>query len=194
MGEGRRETGMKWIHKALLLLIADILTIVFSYYAALVLRFDLRPWLVPGTVTAGLSVGDAVLDHCHSRDILRMQALPQYLAPRQRGGTAVHPDSICPADPGVCGRRFVHGSAYAGKLVPDGLYHKLLPDSGDPVLIQAASVLYANRSGMDHSKTQDRVRVMVIGAGQAGQTLIKELINSNQTDVKVCCIIDDNPE
>ena len=47
MGEGRRETGMKWIHKALLLLIADILTIVFSYYAALVLRFDLRPWQVP---------------------------------------------------------------------------------------------------------------------------------------------------
>ena len=39
MGEGKRETGMKWIDKALLLLLADVLTIAFSYYAALVLRF-----------------------------------------------------------------------------------------------------------------------------------------------------------
>ena len=35
-------------------------------------------------------------------------------------------------------------------------------------------------------------RVMIIGAGSAGQTLIKEMINSNQLNTKVCCIIDDN--
>lgn len=36
-------------------------------------------------------------------------------------------------------------------------------------------------------------RVMIIGAGQAGQILIRELINSEHLHTKVCCIIDDNP-
>lgn len=36
-------------------------------------------------------------------------------------------------------------------------------------------------------------RIMVIGAGSAGQTIVKELISSRQIDCKVCCLIDDNP-
>ncbi len=36
-------------------------------------------------------------------------------------------------------------------------------------------------------------RVMVIGAGAAGQMLIKELMNSDLLHAKVCCVIDDNP-
>lgn len=47
MEEGKRGTGIKWIYKALLLLLADIANIMFVYYAALVLRFDLRPWQIP---------------------------------------------------------------------------------------------------------------------------------------------------
>ncbi len=40
------------------------------------------------------------------------------------------------------------------------------------------------RSGAD--------RVMVIGAGSAGQTIIKEMQNSDKLNVQVCCAIDDN--
>ena len=36
-------------------------------------------------------------------------------------------------------------------------------------------------------------RIMVIGAGSAGQMLIKELQNSDKLMSKVCCVIDDNP-
>ena len=36
-------------------------------------------------------------------------------------------------------------------------------------------------------------RIMVIGAGAAGQTIIKELRNSSDLDSRVCCVIDDNP-
>ena len=36
-------------------------------------------------------------------------------------------------------------------------------------------------------------RIMVIGAGSAGQMLIKELHNSDKLTSKVCCVIDDNP-
>lgn len=36
-------------------------------------------------------------------------------------------------------------------------------------------------------------RLMVIGAGQAGQILVRELQKSKELNNKVCCIIDDNP-
>ena len=36
-------------------------------------------------------------------------------------------------------------------------------------------------------------RIMIIGAGAAGQALIKELVGSNKIHTKICCIIDDNP-
>lgn len=36
-------------------------------------------------------------------------------------------------------------------------------------------------------------RVMIIGAGAAGQIILKEIRNSKETRAKVCCIIDDNP-
>lgn len=36
-------------------------------------------------------------------------------------------------------------------------------------------------------------RIMIIGAGAAGQVLIKELVNSRKLHTKVCCVIDDNP-
>lgn len=36
-------------------------------------------------------------------------------------------------------------------------------------------------------------RVMVIGGGQAGQAVIREMMNSSHLNTKVCCVIDDNP-
>ena len=34
---------------------------------------------------------------------------------------------------------------------------------------------------------------MVIGGGQAGQAVIREMMNSSHLNTKVCCVIDDNP-
>ncbi len=36
-------------------------------------------------------------------------------------------------------------------------------------------------------------RIMVIGAGEAGQVIIKELQHSGRLNTRVCCVIDDNP-
>ncbi|MDC7286392.1 polysaccharide biosynthesis protein [Blautia schinkii] len=38
-----------------------------------------------------------------------------------------------------------------------------------------------------------RHHVMIIGAGAAGQTILREMIRARETSSKVCCIIDDNP-
>ena len=44
-----------------------------------------------------------------------------------------------------------------------------------------------------HQKSLASENVMVIGAGISGQMLIKELKTSDKTTMRVCCIIDDNP-
>ena len=36
-------------------------------------------------------------------------------------------------------------------------------------------------------------RVMLIGAGSAGQIILRDLTRAKETNVRVCCIIDDNP-
>ena len=36
-------------------------------------------------------------------------------------------------------------------------------------------------------------RVMLIGAGAAGQIIIRDLNRASEVKAKVCCIIDDNP-
>ena len=41
--------------------------------------------------------------------------------------------------------------------------------------------------------TKPADRVMIIGAGAAGQMLIKEMQNASKLKTKVCCVIDDNP-
>ena len=46
---------------------------------------------------------------------------------------------------------------------------------------------------MEHAKEGKEERVMIVGAGAAGQVLIKELHNSPKVRSRVCCAIDDNP-
>lgn len=51
---------------------------------------------------------------------------------------------------------------------------------------------YANSNEV--AASEEKIdRVMVIGAGAAGQALIKEMINSEKLHTQVVCIIDDNP-
>jgi FlaA1/EpsC-like NDP-sugar epimerase len=51
---------------------------------------------------------------------------------------------------------------------------------------------YTNRQEVEHEKNK-KDRIMIIGAGSAGQILTKELRESNKLHTQLCCIIDDNP-
>ena len=42
-------------------------------------------------------------------------------------------------------------------------------------------------------RTEEKTNVMVIGAGDAGQLIIRDINNTKDLHEKVCCIIDDNP-
>lgn len=52
---------------------------------------------------------------------------------------------------------------------------------------------YEKIQRMKHEELMQADRIMIVGAGAAGQALIKELIRSNKIHTQICCIIDDNP-
>ena len=63
---------------------------------------------------------------------------------------------------------------------------------------QTTAVRFAYRYiSMERTRREQSVRtkynVMVIGAGAAGQTILRELRNSTEVSAKACCVIDDNP-
>ena len=43
-----------------------------------------------------------------------------------------------------------------------------------------------------HYSIKKKKKIMLIGAGEAGRTLIQEIQNSRYLDQKICCVIDDN--
>jgi len=45
-----------------------------------------------------------------------------------------------------------------------------------------------------HKHSDSQERIMIIGAGEAGQALIREIHGSEKIIGKICCIIDDDPE
>ena len=54
-------------------------------------------------------------------------------------------------------------------------------------------VLLERSKHASYSKKADAKKVMIIGAGSAGQTILRELIHSKETTDIAVCIIDDNP-
>ena len=71
--------------------------------------------------------------------------------------------------------------------------------SGYLILFLNSSLRYAYRfivlyrNYLLRRTRSDLVRTMVVGAGEAGTILIKELLESDYINAEVCCVIDDNP-
>ncbi len=190
MYEENRKSGIQWIHKALLLLLADIGTILLAYFGALVLRFDLRPWNIPDYYLAGylwsmpywVAVTVVVFYGCRLyHSIWRLASVAEFQMILTAYGLLIA---------GYAGGAIFMGLHMPGSYFLMGYILSFCMTTGIRFSYRLIR-FYLNRLEMDRAGKLDRV--MVIGAGQAGQTLIKELINSKYTDVKVCCIIDDNP-
>lgn len=54
-------------------------------------------------------------------------------------------------------------------------------------------VLLQRKVNNKFDKTIPARKVMIIGAGAAGQTILREMTKSEEMNAKVCCMIDDNP-
>lgn len=188
----KKGRGLKWIHKALLLMLADITAILFSYFAALFMRFDFMfsrisevylagyLWSMPFWITATLvTFYGCRLYH----SVWRLASMAEF---RRILTAYLILIAVYPA-----------GAVFMQLHMPRSYY--LMGYIISFCLTTGIRFswrmirYYANRQERSsHGEVTDRV--MLIGAGRAGQTLIRELLNSDKTNVQVCCIIDDNPE
>ena len=191
MDEKKEAQGRQWVHRATFLLLTDVLTILFSYFAALLLRFDFAMSTIPREYLLGY-----------------MWSMPFWIAAAVvvfYGCRLYH--SIWRLASVAELRRII--AAYT-LLIPiyvaGGFFMKLRMPTSYYIMGYIISFcmttgirfsyrllrFYINRQ--DNSRSESgRDRVMIIGAGRAGQTLIKEMLSSSRMNVQVCCIIDDNP-
>lgn len=181
----------EWIRKAFLILFMDVLIILCSYFLALVMRFDLDldripkeymdgyVWSMPFWIIATVVVFYACRLY-HS--IWSLASAPEL--------------EMC-----IMAHAILIPVYFAGVI----FMHLHMPRS---YYLMGYIICFMLTTGMRFSyrmlrfyvgkrnqdlMTEGEDRIMVIGGGAAGQTLIKELIRSKYLHKKVCCIIDDNP-
>ena len=185
----QEKKGLQWIHKAILLAFADTMVVAGSYYLALLLRFDFEYSSIPVEYIQGYLwsmpywiVSTVVVFYVcrlyHS--IWRLASVAELrmiltayvvLIPVQViGGIFMH-------------LRMPRSYYFMGYVLSFCL------TTGIRFSYRIIR-FYASRIAVADEKDD---RIMIIGAGSAGQILIKELINSQKLHTRVCRVIDDNP-
>ena len=182
---------MTWIHKSFLLAFLDILVILCSYFAALLLRFDLIfsqvpreyihgfLWSMPFWILATL----AVYYGCRLyHSVWRLASVAEF-------------KMILTAYV-ILAAVYAAGILFMQLRMPRSYYFMgyILSFCLTTGIRFSYRMLrfYVSRQRAAHPDGKED-RIMVIGAGRAGQTIIKELLNTEQMQVQVCCVIDDNP-
>lgn len=185
--EGR---GMLWVHKAILVAILDALFVVISYGLALILRFDFifsripesyrsgYLWSMPFWIAATIVVF-YIFKLYHSiwslASISELQmSVAAYLA-------------LVPV--------YAAGAVFMRLKMPRGYYFMgyVICFCMTTAMRFSYRFLRTYLGSREAVSETDQDRIMVIGGGAAGQTLIRELVNSRKLHTKVCCVIDDNP-
>lgn len=185
----REKKRLKWIHKSILLAIADMIIVAVSYYMALLLRFDFvyssipseyfegYLWSMPYWMASTL-VTFYICRLYHSIWRLASVAELRMILTAYTVLIPVH----------LAGSFFMHlhmpkSYYFIGFIIAFCLTTALR-------FSYRVARFYVSRMGTPDAKND---RIMIIGAGSAGQILIKELINSQKLHTRVCCVIDDNP-
>lgn len=184
-----KKTDHIWVRRAIILAFLDVLSILVAYIAALLLRFDFIFSRIPRYYIEGYIysmpywiVVTIVVFYCFRlyHSIWRFASITEIRRIIQSYIVLI-----------PC---YIAGMIFMELKMPRGYYFMgyvmcLCMTTG---LRFAYRLLrsYVNK-GKEENKESDRV--MIIGAGRAGQVLIKEMANSSYLNTKVCCVIDDNP-
>ncbi len=186
---------MKPIAKKIILIFIDLLIILCSYSAALLMRFDFQFSAIPehymighGRTIIYMMVITIVVFYCvkmyHS--IWRLASMAEL----QR--IVVSYLILIPI--------YILGFLMIGVRMPISYY--LMGYVISFCLVTACRFSFRIwRTFLDRTKRyaeEDggngyQERIMIIGAGVAGQVILKELLHGGKLHTKVCCLIDDNP-
>jgi FlaA1/EpsC-like NDP-sugar epimerase len=180
-----------WIRNASVVAFLDILIILISYLAALVVRFDFRFSSIPSEYLKGYIMS---MPFWLSATILVYYLCKLYhfvwslVGVKELKRIVWAYILLVPV--------YVAGCFALQMHMPRSYYFMgyvlaFLLNSAMRISYRLIRV-YSQRNEREKLDGEED-RIMLIGAGAAGQILLKELNNSDKVNTKVCCIIDDNP-
>ncbi len=185
--EGR---GVPWVHQAILVAFLDALFVVISYGVALILRFDFSFSSIPEAYRSGYLWS---MPFWISATIVVFYAFRLYHSIWRLASISELQMSI--AAYMVLLPVYGLGVLFMHLRMPKAYYFmgyiiSFCMTTALRFSYRMFQTYFGNREGIGE---EEQNRIMVIGGGAAGQTLIRELINSRRLHTKVCCVIDDNP-
>ena len=190
MEELKNQKDYIWMIRAFILLFLDIISILMAYLAALLLRFDFIFSRIPRQYLDGYIWS---MPYWIIITIVVFYALRLYHSIWRFAGL----DEAKRIVQAYIILIFLYGvGAFAMSLrMPRSYYligyvFSIIFTTGLRFSFRIVRS-YTRNAGKNPDMVVDRV--MVIGAGQSGQTLIKEMQSSSHLHSKVCCVIDDNP-
>ncbi len=177
--------------KALLIGTLDVISILGAYFFALLLRFDFQFSLIPLEYLNGYwnsmlfwCVAGVLVFYCCSlyRSIWTFAGLPELwmIVKSYLILIPVHLVYVLVTKLDMPKSYYIMGGVLCFCLT---------------AVIRFAYRFLVYRVALTTNRTKGKPmeRIMVIGAGAAGQMIIKDLQQTNQISTKVCCAIDDNP-
>ena len=187
----QKGSNVLWVHRAILIMFVDSLSVMVSYFLALLLRFDFIFSRIPVNYLEGYlwSMPYWILSTIVIFYICRLYHSIWRLASVAELRMIITAYLIIMVVD-VAGMLFMH------LRMPRSYYFMgyvlcFCMTAGTRFSYRLLRS-YTNRKRQDEGK-DEQDRIMIIGGGEAGQILIKELINSSRFHTKVCCVIDDNP-
>lgn len=194
MEQTTKKWKLKWIYKSLLLCLADILIVMGSYFMALFMRFDFRITMIPEEYIAGYfwSMPFWIVSTIVIYYIYKLyHSIWAFVSIAEVKRIVMADLVLIPV--------YVIGAVFMELHMPKSYYFMGYIMS----CVCCAGVRFSYRyirfylnslQGETKEEGKERDRIMVIGAGTVGQTLIREIRKADSVHAKVVCAIDDNPE
>lgn len=184
---------LQWIYKALLLCMADIVIVMTSYFMALVMRFDFRIEMIPEEYIAGYlwSMPFWVVSTVVVYYIYKLyHSIWAFVSISELKRLTVAHLVLIPV--------YFIGAVFMELHMPKSYYfmgYILSCGCCAGVRFSYRYIRFYINSLKEETNKEEKVdRIMIIGAGTVGQTLMREIRKEDTIHGKVVCAIDDNPE
>lgn len=185
---------LKWIYKSLLLCLADIVIVMGSYFMALFMRFDFRIAMIPEEYIAGYfwSMPFWIVSTIVVYYIYKLyHSIWAFVSIAEVKRIIMADLVLIPV--------YVIGAVFMELHMPKSYYFmgyiiSCVCCAGMRFSYRYIRFYLRSLQGETKEEGKERDRIMVIGAGTVGQTLIREIRKADSVHAKVVCAIDDNPE
>lgn len=194
MEQTTKKWKLKWIYKSLLLCLADILIVMGSYFMALFMRFDFQIAMIPEEYIAGYfwSMPFWIVSTIVIYYIYKLyHSIWAFVSIAEVKRIVMADLVLIPV--------YVIGAVFMELHMPKSYYFmgyimSCVCCAGMRFSYRYIRFYLRSLQGETKEEGKERDRIMVIGAGTVGQTLIREIRKADSVYAKVVCVIDDNPE